>query len=217
MPEKIDSRRKYTLDIEPFFIDSSEKYYWLGFLATDGHVALKEPRIRVELKQDDEDLLLNLAKFCKTNKPLTHRKNNNGVLCSCLDINSAKLKKYLNEYNITPQKTKNFYIPLDKIPQDFIWDFVRGMMDGDGCITIINGKRSNPYAISFVSANKKCVEQMKQLWGLPENHAISKMNGAYIVQKSGLGCLPILNKIYETSTETTRLKRKYERYRSLIQ
>lgn len=217
MPEKIDRRRKYTLDIEPFLEESSAKYYWLGLLATDGNIALKEPRIRIELKQDDEELLQNLAKFCKTNKPLTYRRNNNGTQCACLDINSAKLKRYLEKYNITPQKTKSFTIPFEKIPQEFLWDFVRGMMDGDGCITIINNHRSNPYGISFVSANKLCVEQMKQIWNLPDKHTISENNGAYIIQKYGLGCLPILEKIYKTSTESTRLKRKYERYRSLIE
>jgi hypothetical protein len=105
MPEKLDKRRKYTLDIEPFIIDSHAKYYWLGFLATDGNVALKEPRIRLELKEDDIDVILKLAQFCNTNIPLKYRTNNKGTKCVCLDINSSKLKKYLTEYNIIPQKT----------------------------------------------------------------------------------------------------------------
>ena len=64
MPEKLDNRRKYTLNIEPFFAETAEKYYWLGLIATDGNVATKEPRIRVELKADDVEVLENLAKFC---------------------------------------------------------------------------------------------------------------------------------------------------------
>lgn len=210
-------RRKYTLNIEPFINDSHAKYYWLGFLATDGCVAKSEARIRLELKDDDIDALKKLAKFCETNKPLTHRTNNSNCQCSCLDINSSKLKKYLAEYNITPAKTKDFTIPLDKIPTDYIWDFVRGMMDGDGCITFAKSHIYNPYGISFVSANEECVKQMKQLWELPETHKISSNNGAFILQKYGAGALEILHKIYKDSTEETRLNRKYNRYRSLIE
>ena len=55
-------------------------------------------------------------------------------------------------------------MPIDKIPQEFVWDFVRGLMDGDGCITLLHNTLYNPYAISFVAANIKCVEQMKTLW-----------------------------------------------------
>ena len=29
-------------------------------------------------------------------------------------------------------------MPLDKIPNLYLWDFVRGLMDGDGCITILS-------------------------------------------------------------------------------
>jgi intein-encoded DNA endonuclease-like protein len=43
----------------------------------------------------------------------------------------------LAEYNIVPNKSKIFTMPLDKIPDKYIWDFVRGLMDGDGCITLL--------------------------------------------------------------------------------
>ena len=128
-------RRKYNLNIEPFKIDSHAKYYWLGFLATDGNIAKKEARIRLELKDEDIDILYKLAKFCETNIPLKHRTNSSNCQYSCLDINSSELKKYLAEYNIIPNKTETFTIPLDKIPEQYLWDFIRGMMDGDGCIT----------------------------------------------------------------------------------
>lgn len=210
-------RRKYNLNIEPFKIDSHAKYYWLGFLATDGNIAKKEARIRLELKDDDIDVLYKLAKFCETNIPLKHRTNNSNCQCSCLDINSSELKKYLAEYNIVPNKTETFTIPLDKIPEQYLWDFIRGMMDGDGCITKLTTQKYNPYGISFVSANLECVQQIKKLWELPEEHSISSMHGSYIVQKYGKGALLILDKIYENSTEDTRLDRKYNRYRSLIE
>lgn len=217
MPEKINKRRKYTLNLEPFFEETAEKYYWLGLLATDGNVALNEPRIRIELKADDVETLERLAIFCQTNKPIVYRVNNMNTQCARLDINSAVLKRYLANYNIVPAKSKTFTIPIDQIPNKFLWDFVRGMMDGDGCITLLQRKISNPYGLAFVSANYDCVKQMREIWGLPETHAISKTNGSYQLYKCGIGSLSIMDKIYENSTETTRMKRKYDRYRSLTE
>lgn len=215
MPEKMNGRRKYTLNIENFINDSHAKYYWLGLLATDGSVAKSEARIRIELKDDDEEILIKFLKFCESNTPITYRTNNKSCQCACATINSAKLKRYLAEYNIIPNKTKTFIMPLDKIPQEFLWDYVRGMMDGDGCITLLNHQQYNPYGISFVSANLECVKQMKKIWNI--DNKISINNNAYILQKYGKGCLDILNKMYENSTEDTRLERKYLKYRSIIQ
>lgn len=203
------------MNIEPFIQDSHAKYYWLGILASDGNVAKTEARIRLEVKADDIDLLEKLAQFVETDMPIRHRVNNTGCHAACLEINSSKLKKYLADYNIVPNKTFDFTMPLDKIPKEYIWDFVRGLMDGDGCISIFSNKKYNPYGISFVSANKQCVEQMKDIWEI--DNAISFMNNAYIVQKNGMDCLTILNKMYENSTELTRLNRKYNIYRSLIE
>lgn len=215
MQEQLNGRRKYTLDLSNFFEENRDKYYWLGFLATDGNVAKTEARIRIELKDTDEEILQKFLNFCKSNSPITYRKNNTGCQCACVSINSSKLKKYLAEYNIVPNKTKTFIMPLDKIPNKFLWDFVRGMMDGDGCITEISTRNYNPYGISFVSANKQCVEQMKNIWNVDTK--ISENNGAFILQKQGKGCLDILNKMYENSTPNTRLERKYLKYWSIVE
>ena len=64
MNEQLNGRRKYTLNLEGFEIDSSAKFYWLGFLASDGYVAKTEPRVKIELKDEDEEILIKFLKFC---------------------------------------------------------------------------------------------------------------------------------------------------------
>lgn len=85
-------------------------------------------------------------------------------------------------------------MPLEKIPKEFLWDYIRGLMDGDGCITILSNRIYNPFAISFTSGNKECVEQMKTIWNI--DNTISDIHGSFIIQKSGSGCIPILEKMY---------------------
>lgn len=205
--------RKYFFNIEKIKTDSHEKYYWLGFIAGDGSVQEQGRRLRIELKDDSLDILENFKEFLESNAIISSRMNNNGCHCSRLDINSIELGKYLAEYNIVPNKTKNFEIPLDKIPSKYIMDFVRGFMDADGCIHI-RKERNNAPSLSFVSGSLKCLEQLKKI--LDINNKINKQKNNYLLAKEGQEVKNILNKIYEHSTEKTRLKRKYDIYCTII-
>ena len=192
--------------------DSHEKYYWLGFIAGDGNVSSSEARLRIELKEEDEQLLIYFNEFMQSNTPLVKRVNNKGTHCCCLSINSAKLKRYLANYNIVPNKSKIFEIPMDKISDEYKLDFVRGLLDADGYIGIRKDRNEN--CLNFISANKKCVEQVEFILGI--DNKISINNGAYCFNKSGKEVKNILDKVYENSTEKSRLERKYNIYRSMV-
>lgn len=46
------------------------------------------------------------------------------------------MKDDLYSYGIHMRKTyePDFVFPMERIPDEFIWDFIRGFMDGDGCV-----------------------------------------------------------------------------------
>lgn len=205
--------RKYFYNIEKIKKDSHEKFYWLGFIAGDGSVQEQGRRLRIELKDDSLDILENFKLFMESNANIISRVNNQGCHCSKIDINSKQLGNYLAEYNIVPNKTKIFQIPEDKIPQNYIMDFIRGFMDADGCIHI-RKERNNAPSLSFVSGSQKCIEQIKNILNI--NNKISKQGNNYTIHKEGKEVISILNKIYEHSTENTRLKRKYDIYCTII-
>ena len=69
-----------------------------------------------------------------------------------------KKAKFTSDQIIIKKRRMDIIIPLDKIPEKYLWDFIRGMMDGDGCITESKSHMYNPYGISFVSANLQCVQ-----------------------------------------------------------
>lgn len=204
--------RKYTLNLENIKNDSHEKYYWLGFLAGDGSVSKTESRVRVELKDIDIEQLENLKDFFGTNTPLLERTNNLGCHSFTASINSKELKDYLAQYNIVPAKTNTFIIPEDKIPLIYIYDFIRGLIDADGCIHIRKNRNNIP-SLSFVSKVKTCAEQVNRI--LNFNNSVSFGNNTYSIHKEGQEVISILDKLYENSTEKSRLKRKYEIYQTL--
>lgn len=205
--------RKYFFNIEKIKKDSHEKFYWLGFIAGDGSVQEQGRRLRIELKNDSLDVLENFKEFLESNANITTRINNNGSCCSRIDINSKELGDYLAEYNIVPNKTKTFEIPLTKIPKEYQMDFIRGFMDADGCIHI-RKERNNAPSLSFVSGSQKCIEQIKEILNI--SNKINKQGKNFMLNKEGKDVISILNKIYEHSTENTRLKRKYDIYCTII-
>lgn len=183
----------------------------MGFIAGDGNIAKKEARLRIELKDQDLVHLQKFQNFMKSNTPITERINNVGCHAYTVSINSAELKRYLVQYNLVPNKTFIYTMPLNIVAPEYHWDLVRGLMDADGCIHI---RSNNSPIITFVSANEKCAEQMKELW--QTSNKILYNNTAYKISVEGQKAISILNNIYENSTEETRLDRKYNLYRSLI-
>lgn len=100
--------RKFHFDLKQIILDSPDKYYWLGFISGDGSVGKKEKRLKIELQEKDEELLIKFKTFLKTNAIIHHRINNQNVKCSSITINSAELLEYLEKYNIYPNKNLQF-------------------------------------------------------------------------------------------------------------
>lgn len=207
-----DHRRKYSFNFDKIVVDSPDKYYWLGFISGDGSIRDKENRLRIELKYEDIEHLRNFNKFFESNYPIKERYNNHNSHCAQVEINSAQLRRYLANYNIVQNKTETFSIPLDKIPEQYIYDYIRGFMDADGCICI--RKDRNSPSLSFVSHTKETLEQIRDI--LKIKNKISYINNNYFIIKSGKEVIDILDNIYRNSTESNRLNRKYDIYCSLL-
>ena len=124
--------RKYTFNFDKFKQDTADKFYWLGFLGADGCVVGNT--LSIELKENDVEHLEKFNAFCENTKSITKRINNLNVACVKTQINSYELIDYLKQYNIYQNKSKTYVIPVEQIPQEFLMDFIRGLIDGDGCV-----------------------------------------------------------------------------------
>ena len=201
--------RKYTFNINKFKEDSSDKYYWLGFIAADG--AIVNNTLSIELKSIDEKHLKLFNEFSENTKGIEKRINNLNVECAKVQINSYELIKYLKNYNLIQNKSLTYIIPEDKIPQKYIMDFIRGIIDGDGCIRINNHQQ---ISLSFCGGSETCVQQVKNLLSI--DNKIKLDNKTYSFQVTGnIKAKNILDKIYANSTEKNRLERKYSIYKTL--
>lgn len=119
-------QKKYKVDDNYFgSIDSPDKAYWLGMIATDGNVAKNVNTISISLK--DREHVDKFKKACKASYEVYF---NDAV--STLQITSKKMKGDLIKLGITPNKSKTLCpAKLNRFEADF-W---RGCLDGDGGIS----------------------------------------------------------------------------------
>ena len=126
-------------------IDNLEKAYWLGFLAADGNLYRRDGHqglISLSLKDSDIEVLENLKKQLKTEKPIslnTDKRRKNTTMAT-LQISSDKLFNQLLTLGIGIRKTFDLSIKeiFTNIPKQYWKGFLLGYFDGDGNISLSN-------------------------------------------------------------------------------
>jgi len=124
-------------------IDTPEKAYLLGIILADGNVS-RESAINITQHQDIIWYLHKMVREFIQPEIKLHRDNGN---CQRLAIHSKQCVKDLYQHGIVPNKTMNMTEQdsnrlWSSVPSDFIPDFLRGFLDGDG--SAIFNVQNNP-------------------------------------------------------------------------
>lgn len=126
--------KRYILNTSFFEkINTEEKAYWLGFLYADGCVSEQEHKksVIIVLKSDDIGHIELFNKHIESNRKV--KIDNRGY--ARLDIGNTKMANDLIKHGCIPRKTFKLKFPSEEIvPQYLIHHFIRGYLDGDGCI-----------------------------------------------------------------------------------
>ena len=141
-------------------IDTEEKAYWLGFIYADGYISSsplnpnKKSRYAFELSLSAKDTehLYKFNKFMGSNKDnvkISKVKVNNKEFTRCRwSIVNKHLWFTLYKLGCIPNKSLILKFPKLSIflnPKNLVKHFVRGYIDGDGCISYI---KTNPKDIN---------------------------------------------------------------------
>lgn len=208
-------------------INSADKAYWLGFIYADGYVIKKEEsrnyELGIELNRNDEYHLQKFNKelggvhaiyqkhkdlYIADNPEISH------VDTSVIRVYSADIVDALEKHGVVQNKT-NIPNTFPKMEGVFFMDFLRGYVDGDGCIYVSNAYYKSQ--IHITSCYSQVLEYIRKV--LLDNYKIQsrvykeneRKHRLYIAQKD---ILKFLDLLYE-SPECTCLKRKYEKYLEL--
>lgn len=129
-------------------IDTQEKAYFLGYMMTDGTVSADRNSVRIGLSIIDKHILETFTKWIQPDKPLWFSERNGRDYCT-MTIESKQLKSKLIEHGCPPKKTYILTYPTS-IPEHLQSHFLRGVLDGDGCI--YHNKNNKQPKIVFVGS-----------------------------------------------------------------
>ena len=200
-------------------IDTEEKAYWLGFMYADGCIYSKEYRIELSLQDSDSEHLYKFAKFLdakKENFVKSYKNYKHGKYDRCrVSFRSKKVWEALNSKGCVPNKSLILKFPDESIFSDklLIRHFIRGYVDGDGCLCYTKNK-----------AEFNVLGTQHFLNGLMENLPLSRMYPIYKKDKGSdkdactfnLWCntaLEVMKYLYNNST--IYLDRKYEKCKEI--
>ena len=157
-------KRQYNINDEFFdIIDSEAKAYLLGFFVADGYFNLnarctKSYKFQVALQDCDREIIEMYQRYICPDTPITTTHYTNGAK-DRKPVNSIRwtsghmAETLINKYKVVPNKTKdlNFIFPFETIPEEFIWDFIRGFFDGDGQISYNEDTHATTFALYATS------------------------------------------------------------------
>jgi len=147
-----DANRTLRLN-QRFFrrINTEEKAYMLGFIFADGYVC-QETRtycMAIELNEKDIELLKKFKKLLQAETKL--RFNRGAVKLRC---HSEKLVEDLAKYGCVSPKSNRVRFPY--MYKKFNRHFIRGVFDGDGCVTFNDGN-----IVAYICGDHTFLEEVK--------------------------------------------------------
>lgn len=215
------SRNSKNIDLKFFErIDTKEKAYVLGLIYSDGSIDKNGYGFSFTSKDYDQislfkNLLKSDHKICEINS-FDERTNKNYKRYS-IHICSKKVTNDLIKIGL--MNNKSFDCNFPEFDKSLIWHFIRGLFDGDGCIS--KGKKEGQLSFTQILSGTLYLK-IKEFFnecGLKKNKDQIKNSldgkNIYSIKYSSYKDLKYLyDNIYKDSDEL-RLERKYEIFSDL--
>lgn len=191
---------------EKFPTDDKLLGYLTGFIAADGCLVKQKNGIEIGLAIKDKNHLQWISsQLIYENYILKLSKQNMLVR---FRVALPRLYQYCLDMGITPAKSLTLDVNLDGKSEEFIWYFLRGVIDGDGCIYYSSILAC--CSIRICSASLKFVETLQKYFG----GTISfKQKSCKILQFKGRQAKQLAQKL---PREKFTLQRKTERIEKIL-
>lgn len=120
-------------NLENLLSETSEAYYWIGFLLADGHANKDRGILILQLSRKDRDHLEKFSKFIKSwnIEDIVQNGFESSRLISC---NKISIKDIMNKFDWDHNKTYNPPTNLKIKDDNLFMSLLIGYIDGDGSI-----------------------------------------------------------------------------------
>jgi hypothetical protein len=189
---------------ESFFSNWTKESAWVfGWLITDGHINNKYTDLT--LQKSDRDVIDKVKELLEFTGDKYVRENK-----ETLRIYNRALSQSLFDSGI-PKKNKTFDCEMPNIPDEFMWDFIRGAFEGDGSISTSN----NSLQVSICGASKNLMIGIRDFLNSQgiNTTVYNKTGDFWVIRPSGMGnALKWLFNMYQNTNIGIRLDRKFNKY-----
>jgi len=209
--------KKYSANYN-FFKTWSPKMAWvLGFIASDGNITYNKQQHSLRFCQTDKDLLEKVKRALDSNHRIYEFKKLRATWNTPygLQICNKNMCQDLINLKITPRKSLTLEMPI--VPDKFLRHFVRGYVDGNGCIRSIKHEEktriSYSLAIQINSGSKKFLEQLKlNLKKFGFNLSVRPTRNIFVVTIGGLK----FGKWLYRDKEDWYSEKKFNKYKQIL-
>lgn len=224
--EKVTGKSTVLEVNEGFFDGWSRDSAWLfGWLLTDGSVCSKSWQIRLMLHRQDKDVLLKIKDMLGFAGNVYDGVQKDGRVFSYLRICRKKMVKDLFKLGI-PRKNKTFTITMPEIPNDYYWDFIRGVFEGDGGIRHRTGN-TDALDITISGGSEKFMKGLQtsletrgifmRMYVREAGSSCGNLSNVYALNtRSNADALRMCYFMYLNTPRNRRLDRKFRVYQNYI-
>lgn len=192
-------------------IDSESKAYWIGFLMADGYNS--GSFIRVDIQDEGHLEKLRDEVFLNKDISIKKKKSQTNKIVYHLTIQSKKLVEDCEKWGII--KNKSFLTKYPDIPSKFDKHFIRGLFDGDGCLSYSMDGNYRRYTFAIVGSESLMSSVKNKLSNLDINFGFRKTKSIFeIYVRGNRQIIKLLHYLYSDSS--IYLERKYKKYDELI-
>ena len=214
-----DSSRQSPYHFNEHWLDElecAEKFYFLGFFAADGCNSKKYNNAKIKLQTCDLELLEKFKKLLESDRPIYQEnqkasENRREQFAVKFELTSKYFCEKLEELGLPERKTYILQLP-DYIPDKYFRDYIRGLFDGDGNISV--SYKGKARGMSSIAGNPKFLLQIKEKIEkiLPVNivYSLKNENCGYIKINRQEDLKIFLDWMYKDSC--LYMERKYQKY-----
>jgi hypothetical protein len=211
------NQRKYEVNEDFFFKQSSNFAYFLGFVAADGSISKDRNAISIGLSAIDRE---QLEKFKETigGRNIEEYTTNKGFDTIKWSFTSEKVKAELARYSIVPCKTFILKPPY-LLDRKFWIDYIRGYFDGDGSVNYLTSNKALRWQVCSATPEvlQWMIDFLYEEYNIPKVNIMSqdRTNGKlYYFQYSTNATKSIYNILY--TKDSWYLKRKKDKYEEIL-
>lgn len=181
---------KYTVNENAFDGKTSLSQWALGLMASDGNVQ-NGKTVRISQSEINYDLLEFLKTYLEHNGEPYHNKKLNYRLLTW--TNKSHINQ-LEKYGIVENKSLIYKLPNKDL---LTYDFLRGYIDGDGCVGVYNNGKGIYYLIISWVGTKEFIDQCYKF--LNNRGIVRKLKNVYEIKFNGKKAIEIGKLIYYNS------------------